>query len=180
MADFSPPYSPHSPPQTDPLSPRRVSETEKSDTFSSFIHRFSLSLSLSLSRCVFFLQESSLDMRTTTAVESLLSLRSSCGAAGSQWRPPSPAPSTSSERSVAATGASFSPVRPREEPALPSSSFQPFPRPIGGFAVSADGRAVTSFQAPAPPPSIVSPSLPLPLSLSLPLPLPLSLSRVGV
>ena len=40
-----------------------------------------------------FLQESTLDMRTSTAVESLLSLRSSV----EEWRPPSPASSTTSE-----------------------------------------------------------------------------------
>ena len=40
-----------------------------------------------------FLQESTLDTRTSTAVESLLSLRSSV----EEWRPPSPASSTTSE-----------------------------------------------------------------------------------
>ena len=46
--------------------------------------------------CVFSiasLQESTLDTRTSTAVESLLSLRSSV----EEWRPPSPASSTTSE-----------------------------------------------------------------------------------
>ena len=120
---------------------------------------------------------SSLDLRTSTAVESLLSLRGSCGASGSarmecQWRPPSPAPSTCSERSVA-PGASPvrqdatatpqpSPVRPAFQP--PSSAthlYSPpplsLPPPFGGYTLGPDGHVVNSYPQPSySPPSIVS------------------------
>jgi hypothetical protein len=152
MADLSPPYSPHSPSTSetcDPPSPRSDS--------------------------------SPLDLRTSTAVESLLSLRGSCGASGStrmecQWRPPSPAPSTSSERSVApgaspvrqdaTTTPQPSSVRPAFQP--PSSAshlYSPPPLslpPLGGFTLGPDGRVVNSYLQPSlSPPSIVSLYLPL-------------------
>jgi krueppel-like factor 10/11 len=145
MADLSPPYSPHSPSTSetcDPPSPRSDS--------------------------------SPLDLRTSTAVESLLSLRGSCGASGStrmecQWRPPSPAPSTSSERSVApgaspvrqdaTTTPQPSSVRPAFQP--PSSAshlYSPPPLslpPLGGFTLGPDGRVVNSYLQPSlSPPSI--------------------------
>ena len=123
---------------------------------------------------------SSLDLRTSTAVESLLSLRGSCGASGSarmecQWRPPSPAPSTSSERSVA-PGASPvrqdatatpqpSSVRPAFQPPSSATHYSP-PPPFGGYTLGPDGHVVNSYPQPSySPPSIVSRSLSLSLSL---------------
>ncbi|CAI8024742.1 Krueppel-like factor 11 [Geodia barretti] len=148
MADLSPPYSPHSPSTSetcDPPSPRSDSS-------------------------------SSLDLRTSTAVESLLSLRGSCGASGSarmecQWRPPSPAPSTSSERSVA-PGASPvrqdatatpqpSSVRPAFQPPSSATHYSPpplsLPPPFGGYTLGPDGHVVNSY----PQPSYSPPSIPV-------------------
>ena len=146
-----------------------------------------------ITRVFFVLQDiSPLDLRTSTAVESLLSLRGSCGASGGrmaecQWRPPSPAPSTSSERSVAA-GAS--PTRQDATPQSlarspfqgPSTSHLYSPPPMGGFTLGADGRVVSGcYPHPSTaPPSIVRLSFSHTQTHSLSLSFSLTLfSRVG-
>lgn len=138
------------------------------------------------------MQDTSLDLRTTAAVESLLSLSGSCGGSAasggpsttaappkleyaSYWRPPSPAPSTSSERSVLgvggsagspqANGALSSPTRGTEvlspPPAPPRAShtplFYPPPppqqRPFLSNSGFLDGGSLYPT-TPAPPPIV--------------------------
>ena len=92
MADFSP-----------PTSPEVVITCEVETTTSPSVQVIKL-VALAICWCavttilyrifsIASLQESTLDTRTSTAVESLLSLRSSV----EEWRPPSPASSTTSE-----------------------------------------------------------------------------------